>query len=501
MFYFCRNKQEHKEGIVIVSISNLFHILDKSRTKENEDSQLNKSSTRSAFFNEQSMLKDKEKDKDNILLKKQMTIINDNEIDTKSKEINDEEIKGNKESKEIKDIKDNIVNNTEKEVKFKNNNTEKGVKFKEHKNTKNLSRANTLKKSIRNKNTNSYKKKSSCCDYFFNLVLCNFLLLIVNNSFIWLFNYMFSDQKNKTYCYSPDIKEFGICLPAEYCPSEGNHDFIYINDDSLSNTEIKNEIDNINKKYLNFYIHESRIFSSLNKKFLKTQSTLSKYRITITSTKNEQYLFNNTFRVGCENYFLEILLMLSIAFILGDIIFGILADIWGRKKILIIAVFCEIAGGYVLFMSTYYISYIPVNNIVDQKINANFLSEFLYNVNDNSDFVNIYKEKFSIIKKEVYETNIIKERFQRYKIFVFMGLYLIFTSNSSVKTITLSYLLENALTEEAMSLYFLLFIISIPLSIFFTTLLVIYTNSFHFPTLILMILELIIIILIMLFFL
>ena len=125
MFYFCRNKQEHKEGIVIVSISNLFHILDKSRTKENEDSQLNKSSTRSAFFNEQSMLKDKEKDKDNILLKKQMTIINDNEIDTKSKEINDEEIKGNKESKEIKDIKDNIDNNIEKKVKFKNNNTEK----------------------------------------------------------------------------------------------------------------------------------------------------------------------------------------------------------------------------------------------------------------------------------------------------------------------------------------------------------------------------------------
>ena len=81
-----------------------------------------------------------------------------------------------------------------------------------------------------------------------------------------------------------------------------------------------------------------------------------------------------------------------------------------------------------------------------------------------------------------------------------MGIYLIFTANSSIKTISLSYLLENALTEEAMSLYFLLFIFTIPLSIFLSSFLVIYMNSFHFPILLITIAQLIIIILIILFF-
>ena len=50
MFDSHKNKKDKKEGIVIVSISNLFHILDKSRTKEKDDSQFHKSNTRSVFF-------------------------------------------------------------------------------------------------------------------------------------------------------------------------------------------------------------------------------------------------------------------------------------------------------------------------------------------------------------------------------------------------------------------------------------------------------------------
>ena len=77
---------------------------------------------------------------------------------------------------------------------------------------------------------------------------------------------------------------------------------------------------------------------------------------------------------------------------------------------------------------------------------------------------------------------------------------LIFLSNSSVKTITLSYLLENALTEETMSLYYLFFVFSTPLSIFLSSLLIIYIDSFYIPILIISSFQLIIIILIIIFF-
>ena len=107
----------------------------------------------------------------------------------------------------------------------------------------------------------------------------------------------------------------------------------YINDDDLSNAEIKNEINNINNKYQDFYNFESKIFSKLNKKFIKNDSTLSKYSITIILTKNENYLFNNTFRVGCENYLLGILIIIAISSTIGTLLFGLLADIFGRKII------------------------------------------------------------------------------------------------------------------------------------------------------------------------
>ena len=57
------NKHEYKEGIVIVSISNLFHILDISRTKEKEENQLHKTNTRNVFFFRTRIIKRKRKRK------------------------------------------------------------------------------------------------------------------------------------------------------------------------------------------------------------------------------------------------------------------------------------------------------------------------------------------------------------------------------------------------------------------------------------------------------
>ena len=95
---------------------------------------------------------------------------------------------------------------------------------------------------------------------------------------------------------------------------------------------------------MNFYYYESKVFSKLNKKFIKTDNTLSKYSITIILTKNENYLFNNTFRVGCESYLLGILIMITISSTIGTLLFGLLADIFGRKKILISANIIQIIG-------------------------------------------------------------------------------------------------------------------------------------------------------------
>ena len=492
MFNSRSNKHEIKEGIVIVSISNLFHILDISRTeekeKEKEENPLHKTNTRSVFFFEQGL------SKDNGHFKRETS-----RDDNKLKEKESKEIEDNKEQKDIIVEKEMVFK--ESKDKFETLTTEKEVKFKEPKDSsKILSKISTYRKNFTKTINNNKKHKSSCCDYFFNFVLCNFLLLVFNNCFIWIFNYMFSENKNKSYCFNSNIKEFGICIESEYCPSSGNHDFIYINDESISNIDVKEEIQNINSKYLKFFVHESVLFSSLNKKYLKSESTFSKYSVTIITTKNENYLFKNAFRIGCANYLMEILLMKAMAIILGNIIFGLMADTWGRKKMLIITVFIEIIGGYILSFSSFYIQNLKNINNISEIITNDFLSEIIFNINEHIALNNFYKIQFNKLKQEIYETLFIKERFQRFKIFPLFGMFLIFLSNSSIKTISLSYLLENALTEETMSLYYLFFVFSTPFSIFLSSLLIIYIDSFYIPILIISIFQLIIIILIIIFF-
>ena len=185
MLYSRRNKYEYKEGIVIASIRNLFHILDISRAKDNRDKLLPKSTTRSNFLLEQGL----NKEKDNYFIKKGINKeredhklnkgIKDEEnkgikMNSKTKESKDEEnkeikmnskskenkeIKGNLKSKEIRDENKEIKGNiTEKELKkyISTERNEKDVKFKLGKeSTKN---GNKFNKKNYNKNNILYIK-------------------------------------------------------------------------------------------------------------------------------------------------------------------------------------------------------------------------------------------------------------------------------------------------------------------------------------------------------
>ena len=74
-------------------------------------------------------------------------------------------------------------------------------------------------------------------------------------------------------------------------------------------------------------------------------------------------------------------------------------------------------------------------------------------------------------KGEVLKIQIINDNFKSLNIFILGSIFLIFLFNSSTKIVTLAYLLENALTEESMSLYFLFFNLSQPISLLLTTIL------------------------------
>ena len=93
-------------------------------------------------------------------------------------------------------------------------------------------------------------RKRVCCDYFFNLVLICFLMIFLNGCYIWIVFIIFSKPKNNYYCFDNDSREFKLCNLDDFCPISGIRNFIY--SDNIYDPSIKNEIKNLNDKYIDF---------------------------------------------------------------------------------------------------------------------------------------------------------------------------------------------------------------------------------------------------------
>ena len=361
------------------------------------------------------------------------------------------------------------------------------------------------------------KKKRTCCDYFFNLVLICFLMIFLNGCYIWIVFIIFSRPKNKFYCFDSDSREFKICGLYDFCPINGVRDIIY--SDSIYDININNEIKNINDKYIDFYVKQSTVYSFMNKKISRKNPTMHKFGVTIISTYKENYLLKNTFKTGCENYMLNVVLAIGFGTIIGNIIFGYVGDIFGRKKVIIIAHFIEIIGSLIIIFTTYSavnrgkkITDEPFKPFNNKKIfNFDYTKDDYYHIQnfiryfnlkyfENSNMNKIYKENFNIFIQEILESKYINDYFMKYRFLFVFGFFLIFSSNSTIKSSILAFILENALTEYSMNLYFLYFNFTFPLSLFFTIIMITSLDSFHFFMLILCILQFLLIIIYSIFF-
>ena len=361
------------------------------------------------------------------------------------------------------------------------------------------------------------KKKRTCCDYFFNLVLICFLMIFLNGCYIWIVFIIFSRPKNKFYCFDSDSREFKICGLYDFCPINGVRDIIY--SDSIYDININNEIKNINDKYIDFYVKQATVYSFMNKKISRKNPTMHKFGVTIISTYKENYLLKNTFKTGCENYMLNVVLAIGFGTIIGNIIFGYVGDIFGRKKVIIIAHFIEIIGSLIIIFTTYSAvnrgkkitdeEFKPFNNKKifnfdytkdDYYHVQNFIRYFNLKYFENSNMNKIYKENFNTFIQEILESKYINDYFRKYRFLFVFGFFLIFSSNSTIKSSILAFILENALTEYSMNLYFLYFNFTFPLSLFFTIIMITSLDSFHFFMLIVCILQFLLIIIYTIFF-
>ena len=361
------------------------------------------------------------------------------------------------------------------------------------------------------------KRKKACCDYFFNLVFICFLMIFLNGCYIWIVFIIFSRPKNKYYCFDADSREFQLCELDDFCPISGVRDIIY--SDYIHDNSITNELKNINDKYIDFYVKQATVYSFMNKKISKKSPTIQKFGVSIISTYKENYLLKNTFRTRCENYMLNVILAIGLGSIIGNLIFGYIGDIFGRKKVIITAHFIEIIGSLIIFITTYSAinrgteisneEFKPFNNT--KMFNFNYTKDDYYHIQnfiryfniksfENSNMNKIYKENFNLFVREILESKYINDFFINHRFLFIFGFFLIFSSNSAIKSSILSFLLENALTEYSTNLYFLYYNFTFPLSLFFSIFIITTLDSFHYFMLIICIIQFLLTLIFIIFF-
>ena len=138
-----------------------------------------------------------------------------------------------------------------------------------------------------------------------------------------------------------------------------------------------------------------------------------------------------------------------------------MADIFGRKTVIIITTLIEILGAIIIVLATYYcvLKGSEDKNKTIHPFNNKKMFDFDYSSQDSysniqsfikyfnlesfeiSNMNQYYKDNFNSFKKEVLKSNYIKFYFQKVRIFIFIGFFLVFFTNSSIKTVTLAYLI------------------------------------------------------------
>lgn len=248
-------------------------------------------------------------------------------------------------------------------------------------------------------------------------ILIVFLINLINIMFFWVFYYIISDNKNNFYCYDRNSSTIVVCYEKEFCGAiqDGPPNIAYLEDDIISNDNELFELLNINKYFRANFILDSLRFSSWNPmSHNRTNIGPYAFNIVLGISKNENWNLFVYYNLVCSKARVLTLfaLVMALAFIVFSIFISFCADIYGRKPILMLLVFLQIAGLLILsFFDTQMINKINTLPKETEIIYSNKTftrNEDIYNsysknaFNDNDQSILNIEEKTNIIKEQMF---------------------------------------------------------------------------------------------------
>ena len=251
----------------------------------------------------------------------------------------------------------------------------------------------------------------------------------------WIFLFLTKSKLENNYCFS-DLNQLDNCLSEQICQDEGSkisliiyNDTYDVVDNSLSESKkFLEEMRSINSYYKNFFVNYN--YDITKDKLISSVDTIkyldNKINFAVILTKKEKWNIFLLFSNIClrDSIFIYLLVIIIAGGAIGSIVFGILADIYGRKKIIIALLILMCCSFTVLIV----ITFIILNN------NAKYMNEFKGK----------FRNEIAYIQNAQIETS---KNFEFFLPLYFVCLLVISISLRPLNKISLVLLLENSTSD------------------------------------------------------
>jgi len=315
--------------------------------------------------------------------------------------------------------------------------------------------------------------KSSKKYYFQKIIL---LMISFFASFChWIFLFLTKSKLENNYCFS-NLNQLDNCIESQICGdiSKKINNIIYndsfaIENDSLTESQKHiEEFKSINTFYKSvFTYHYYRITKDKLLSFIDPNKCIDdKINFVVILTKKEKWNIFMLFSNMClkDNIYLFLLLIIIAGGGIGSIIFGLLADIYGRKKLIIILLSLICLSFSFLIAITFYIS--SKNDI--------FKNEFkdMFSAQVTSSIFNALEKMYIDIK--------ISQYFEFMVPLYLISLFILCLALRPIDKISLALLLENSINDLSTLENFMKYnFIKTGISHFFAFIILVLTNNFY----------------------
>ena len=300
--------------------------------------------------------------------------------------------------------------------------------------------------------------------------------LIVLVNFVLLFTILQSIKipNGSIYCWDQMGLEFVPCKIDDYCQYIGIPKMTILIDDlskepfdRIINEDPLFEIYELNRKLKNYFTISQFLYTNLNSQKLNfSVETVKKFNVKVLISKGENWLISKTLLIICDRneFLLYFTLIIIFTCLIGYILFGYLADVFGRKRIICTLAIIQSIGCLIMFLFFWKIE--NDSNESSISIDGESLKSLIKKTSNFLTNSNIQEYTDNFIKVEDYfdkQRRMLNSKSEYYFIYIF-GIQIIFTSMCNIPII-FSYVLENSLNDsQTLTHYFKLFIL-IPISL------------------------------------